>query len=123
MFSDVLLKLQRDARWFVNTGTAPAKELTGYQRVVELVTGLARPVKRTEIEKALKDSISKSQIGKHLTEAVERGDLVPPKYGYYAAPEHAQSLDAIDDEQVSNFKSGAPTIQNLQGEDAHLLIA
>jgi hypothetical protein len=122
-FSDVLLRLQRDARWFVNTGTAPAKELTGYRRVVEFVIGFGRSVKRSEIEKALKNSISKSQIGKHLTEAVERSDLVSAKYGHYSTPEVAQSLDAIDDEQVSNFKNGALTIQNLQGEDAHLLIA
>jgi hypothetical protein len=122
-FSDVLLRLQRDARWFVNTHRAPAKELTGYQRVVEVVKGLGREVKRSEIDEALKNLISAPQIGKHLKAAVERGDLISTRYGYYATPEDAQSLDAIDDEQVSNFKNGAPTIQNLQGEDAHLLIA
>ncbi len=40
-FSDTLLKLDRDARWFVNTYKTPPKELTSYQRVVEGVRGLA----------------------------------------------------------------------------------
>src|SRR5678815_56691 len=53
-FSDVLLKLDREARWFVNTHKAPAKELTSYQRLVEIVRGFGRPVKRSEIVKALK---------------------------------------------------------------------
>lgn len=122
-FSDVLLQLQRDARWFVNTYKAPAKELTSYQRVVEAVKGFGRPVKRSEIEKELKKLISAQQIGKHLKAAVERGDLVSPKYGYYSTPEDAQSLDAIDDEKVSNFKSGAPPFRDLHAEDAHLAVA
>lgn len=122
-FSDVLLKLQRDARWFVNTGKVPAKELTRYQHVLEFVRKSGRVVKRSEIVGALKNSISESQIGKHLTEAVEREALISPKYGYYAAPEHAQSLDAIDDEQVSNFKNGAPPFQDLHTEDAHSVVA
>jgi hypothetical protein len=122
-FSDVLLKLDREARWFVNTHKAPAKELTSYQRVVEVVRGFGRLVKRCEIDKELKNLISPQQIGKHLKTAVEREDLVSPKYSYYAAPEHAQSLDTIDDEQVSNFKNSAPPFQDLHVEDAHSVIA
>jgi hypothetical protein len=122
-FSDVLLKLQRDARWFVNTHKAPVKELTSYQRVVEVVRGFGRLVKRIEIEKALEGVISVSQIGKHLTAAGVRGDLCSPKHGYYSTPEPAQSLDAIDDEQVSNFKNGAPPFQDLHVEDAHSVAA
>ena len=122
-FSDVLLKLHRDARWFVNTHEAPAKEPTSYQRVIEIVRGLGRPVKRSEIEEELKTLISAPQIGKHLNAALGCGDLVQPKYGYYAASEHAQSLNAIDDEQVSNFKNGAPLFQDLHVEDAHSVVA
>lgn len=122
-FSDVLLQLQRDARWFVNTYKAPAKELTSYQRVVEVVKEFGGQVKRSEIERELKRLISAQQIGKHLKAAVERGDLVSPKYGYYSTPEDAQSLDAIDDEQVSNFKEGAPPFQNLHVDDAHSVAA
>lgn len=122
-FSDVLLRLHRDARWFENTHKAPVKELSGYQRVVETVRGFSRVVKRSEIEKALKHLISAQQIGRHLTSAVNRGDLIRTKYGHYLTPEDAQSLDAIDDEQVSNFKNGAPPFQDLHGEDAHSLIA
>jgi hypothetical protein len=122
-FPDVLLKLHRDARWFVNTHQAPATEPTSYQRVIEVVSGFERPVKRSEIEVALKGVISIAQIGKHLNSALEGKDLIQPKYGYYAAPEHAQSLDAIDDEQVSNFKNGAPPFQDLHVEDAHSVVA
>jgi hypothetical protein len=122
-FSDVLLKLDRQGRWFVNTHIAPAKELTGYQRVVETVRGFARPVKRSEIENALQDVLSAQQIGKHLKTAFDRRNLIRTGYGYYAAPEHAQSLNAIDDEQVSNLKEGAPPFQNLQVEDAHSVAA
>jgi|GEM_PF-2322787 len=122
-FSDVLLKLDREARWFVNTHKAPAKELTSYQRLVEIVGGFGRPVKRSDIVKALKGVISPQQIGKHLKAAVKRSDLIPIKYGYYSTPEDAQSLDAIDDEQVSNFKNGAPSYQDLHVEDAHSVIA
>src|ERR1041384_6223466 len=122
-FSDVLLKLQRDARWFVNTYKAPAKELTGYRRVIEFVTESSRAVKRSEIEEALKGLISESQIGRHLEAAVKRGNLIQPKYGHYAAPGDAQSLDAIDDEQVSNFKNGALPFQDLNAEDAHSVVA
>lgn len=122
-FSDTLLKLDRDARWFVNTYKTPPKELTSYQRLVEVVKGFGRPVKRSEIVKALNAVISPQQIGKYLTATVERGDLVSPKYGYYSTPEDAQSLDAIDDEQVSNFKNGAPPFQNLHVEDAHSVVA
>lgn len=122
-FSDVLVKLDREARWFINTHKAPTKELTSYQRVVEVVRGFGRPVKRSEIEKELKNLISAQQIGRHLKAAVERDDLVPPKYGYYSMPEDAQSLSAIDDEQVSNFKNGAPSFQDLHVEDAHSIAA
>jgi hypothetical protein len=121
-FADVLLKLDREARWFVNTHKAPAKELTSYQRLVEIVRDFGRPVKRSEIVKALKGVISPQQIGKHLKAAVKHSDLIPIKYGYYSTPEDAQSLDAIDNEQVSNFKEGAPPFQNLL-EDAHLVAA
>jgi hypothetical protein len=121
-FSDTLLRLT-DSRWFKNTGKPPVREPSSYERVVKYVKEFGRAVKRSEIDEALKDLISDSTIGKHLKAAVERGDLIPTRYGHYAAPEDAQSLDAIDDEQVSNFKNGAPTIQDLQGEDTHLLIA
>jgi hypothetical protein len=80
-FSDVLLKLDREARWFVNTHKAPAKELSSYQRVIEVVRGFGHLVKRCEIDKELKNLISAPQIGKHLKTAVEREDLVSPKYG------------------------------------------
>lgn len=121
-FSDTLLRLS-DSRWFKNTGKSPVEEPSSYERVVKYVTETRHAVKRSEIEEALKDLISVSTIGKHLTAAVERGDLVSPKYGYYSTPEDAQSLDAIDDEQVSNFKEGAPPFQNLHVEDAHLIAA
>jgi hypothetical protein len=121
-FTDTLLRLT-DSRWFRNTGKSPVQEPSSYEQVVKCVKELGRSVKRSEVEEALKGLISDSQIGKHLKTAVERGDLIPRKYGYYAAPEDAQTLDAIDDEQVSNFNNGASTIQNLQGEDAHLLAA
>jgi len=71
----------------------------------------------------LKNLISPQQVGKHLKTAVDRDDLVSPKYGYYAAPGNAQSLDVIDDEQVSNFKNGAPPFQDLHTEDAHSVVA
>lgn len=54
-FSDVLLKLQRDARWFVNTGAAPAKELTSYQRVVAVVRGFGRLVSELKLRRLWRD--------------------------------------------------------------------
>jgi len=122
-FSDVLLKLDRQARWFVNTHTAPAKELTSYQRVVEVVRGFGGLVKRCEIDKELKNLISAPQIGKHLKAAVKRGVLVSPKFGHYATRKDAQSLDAIDDQQVSNSKNSAPRFRDLYAEDAHSIAA
>jgi AAA domain len=121
-FSDTLLRLT-DSRWFKNTGKPPVREPSSYERVVKYVKEFGRAVKRSEIDEALKDLISDSTIGKHLKAAVERGDLIPTRYGHYATPEVAQSLDAIDDERVSNFKNGAPPFQDLHGEDAHSVIA
>jgi hypothetical protein len=121
-FNDTLLRLT-DSRWFKNTGKPPVQEPSSYERVVKCVKEFGRAVKRNEIEEALKDLISTAQIGKHLNAALERDHLVSPKYGYYSTPEHAQSLDAIDDEQVSNFKNGAPPFQDLHAEDAHSVIA
>jgi RecA-family ATPase len=104
-FADVVLQLDRDSRWFVATNEAVPKTATSYERVVESVKAYNRTVKRKEVEEAM-TYLSKSQVGKHLAEAVDNGHLVSPKYGHYCAPEVTHLLTSIDNEQVSNPLDG-----------------
>jgi uncharacterized metal-binding protein len=86
----LLMRLDRDARWFIPTNETVAPQPTNYELVVSTVKSFGEPVKRKETEAALSGRMDKSTVTRHLTEAVSRGDLINPKYGYYAAPEDAQ---------------------------------
>ena len=86
----LLMRLDRDSRWFVPTNERVAPELTNYGLVVATVKSFARLVKRKEIDEALAGRMDKSTITRNLDAAVSRGELKNPKYGHYETPEDAQ---------------------------------
>lgn len=65
-FADVLLRLNNDTRWFTNTGKAPVRMPSTYERVIETVREFGCPAKRNEIETKLINVISESQVGQTL---------------------------------------------------------
>lgn len=92
----LLMKLDHESRWFIPTNQPVPPQLTGYQIVVSTVNGFEQPVKRKEIDEALKGKMSKATITRHLDEAEQRGDIRKPKYGYYGAPEGTQPTETFD---------------------------
>jgi RecA-family ATPase len=86
----LLMRLDHEARWFIPTNEAVTPRPTSYELVVSTVKSCGEPVKRKEIDATLKGEISVATIGRNLEEAVSRGDLINPKYGFYAAPENTQ---------------------------------
>lgn len=89
----LLMRLDHDARWFVPTNETVTPQPTNYALVVSTVKSFGEPVKRKEIEAALVGRMDKSTVTRLLTEAVKRGDLINPKYGYYGAPEDTQPAE------------------------------
>jgi RecA-family ATPase len=103
-FADLVLRLDRDSRWFITTNETAPRTVTSYERVVETVSAFNRLVKRNEIDDAMSGSLSKAQVGKHLAEAVKNGHLESPKFGHYCTPELTHSLTSVGGEQVSNYQ-------------------
>lgn len=89
----LLMRLYRDARWFIPTNETVTPQPTNYALVVSTVKSFGKPVRRKEIDAALEGKMSVATIGRNLEEAVKRGDLINPKYGYYEAPEDTQPED------------------------------
>lgn len=81
---EVLLKHDRDARWFRVIGT-PTRTPTNYERVVEFVVGAASPVKLAEIVTEFKGVMSRDTVKRKLSDAVRRDDLISTGHGLYAA--------------------------------------
>jgi RecA-family ATPase len=83
----LLMRLDRDTRWFVPSNETVLPRQTSYETVISTVRSFGQPVKRKEIDAALKGKMGVSTITRNLDEALSREDLVSPKYGYYEAPE------------------------------------
>jgi RecA-family ATPase len=86
----LLMRLDRDARWFIPTNETVTPQPTNYELVVSTVKSFGEPVKRKEIDAALNGKMAAATITRNLEEAVSRGDLIKPKFGYYGAPEDTQ---------------------------------
>lgn len=90
------LTLNRDTRWF-----ACAEEIQRKPTDYELVRGIVLAangvvVKRNAINAALTGKVSERTITRHLKSAVERGEIVSPKKGFYCANSgNGQSATAI----------------------------
>lgn len=89
----LLMGLDREARWFIPTNETVTPQPTNYELVVSTVKSFGEPVRRKKIDAALNGKISIATIGRNLEEAVSRGDLINPKYGYYGVPEDNQPKD------------------------------
>lgn len=100
-FEDVVLRLNRETRWFSPTNEAPPRTVSNYETVVSTVKNYGGIIQRKDLD-ALLPQISKATITRHLREAEKLGDLFKPKVGYYCAPNHDQMIETIDIDQVSN---------------------
>jgi hypothetical protein len=97
----LLVRLDADARWFITSKETPLPQPTNYELVVSTVKIYGRPMKRKEINAALAESMSMQTITRHLEQALTRGDLVTPKYGFYCAPELADLSESETVEEAS----------------------
>ncbi len=109
-FDDVVLRLDRAARWFEVTNEMPPCIKTNYELVIEAVSEFGRAATRKEVETALDGSVTRSSVGRSLDEGVLRGDLIKPKHGLYALAANTQILTPIRDEYLS-ISSNAPEVQ------------
>ncbi len=100
-FDDVVLRLDRAARWFEVTNETPPRIATNYELVVNAVGEFGRAATRKEIEFALNGKVTKSSVGRSLDEAVLRGDVIKPKHGVYALAANTQILMPIRREYLS----------------------
>jgi hypothetical protein len=100
-FDDVVMRLDRAARWFEVTNETPPRIKTNYELVVEAVNEFGRAATRKEIEFALAGKVTKSSVGRSLEEGVMRGDLIKPKHGLYELAANTQKLAPIGDEFLS----------------------
>jgi hypothetical protein len=96
-FGAAVLRYDKEKRWFVEI---PKKEnKTGYQKLLDIFPDENTQIKRQEIEKIFAGEIPKSTLTKHLSSAVEQGDLIKIRGGYYSRD--AQMLTPYSDEHLS----------------------
>ncbi|HEX8922119.1 MAG TPA: AAA family ATPase [Pyrinomonadaceae bacterium] len=90
----VLMRLDAEARWFIPTNEIVMTAPSNYEVVISTVKSFERPVKRKEIVESLAGKMSEATITRNLGEAVTRGDLTTPKYGFYApSKEYIQAYE------------------------------
>lgn len=89
-FPDTTLDLNINSRWFQVVNNAPTqdKPISNYEQVIDFVRKAGEPVKREVIESGLK--ISTSTLTRLLNQAVDDGDLIYPKYGFYSVPDYQE---------------------------------
>jgi hypothetical protein len=77
--------LDRETRWFACAGVV-LQEPTAYESVCQVVLDAGGALlKRSAINAALKDKVTERSITRHLKRAVQRGEIISPKTGYYSA--------------------------------------
>lgn len=67
---------------------------TNDELVMQVFTTASKPVTLSEIETALKGRATKTAISNALNSALECGDIIKPKHGFYDLAEHARAANA-----------------------------
>jgi AAA domain/Domain of unknown function (DUF3854) len=84
-FETISMKLDKESRWFeiIENSTNVTNSNDNYEQLIKFVKSKDKPVKRSEIDKAL-SPLSVANITRMLNLASKIGDLLKPSYGFYS---------------------------------------
>jgi RecA-family ATPase len=91
---DVVMRLDRDSRWFVVQDETPPNVESSLDDTVRAIT---KEMSTAEIAEALKDKYSRRTVEDNLKDATEQGLIRKVRRGFYAPVSSALSADVISD--------------------------